>query len=117
MNIILILILCLVSSCGSFKPLALYDVSFKFKRCRASCFDLNTTRNVVLNKCFSEETIREFYDGSQLSFPLNRCEGVAGFTLSDWAVNILPVMRRQSRSDSDSKKVTNISKVLHHLTD
>lgn len=113
MIIILVLTISL-ASCSSIEPQRFYDVSFQFNRCRISCFDLKKVKNIELNNCFTEQEIRDHYDGSQLSYPIEECDGIAGFKLEDWAINIIPWARHDARAE-DKKKVSRVDNFITHL--
>ena len=115
MTIIILALTIFLTSCGSIEPQRFYDISFQFNRCRVSCFDLKEVRNIELNYCFSEEEIRNHYDGSQLSYPIEECDGIAGFKLEDWAINIIPWARHDARSNADKKKASTADNFINHL--
>jgi hypothetical protein len=71
----------------------LYDVSFKYDRCGVRCFDLNTWATVPLEKC--GENLSE-------SLPLESCEGIAGFSLSDMAIEIRPKIKKLNQIKIDA---------------
>ena len=82
------------------KPLPFYDVSFKFNRCRARCFDMGNWENVPANACPElagmNSKMIETKSGKKVEvvdFPIKHCEGVAGPRAEDWAEEVKPKMR------------------------
>jgi len=101
------------------KPLPLCDVSFQFNRCRCRCFDYNkwtTYSDIKTCKNFEEEVAKKankysyflnlilnttrvvkldvngkvVEDYEAKDFPIEYCEGLAGFFLEDAAASIRP---------------------------
>lgn len=91
--------------------LPFYDVSFKYNRCRGRCFDFNQWAIRPLNDCkdLSDDLNKGFgtftadvettLDGEKIvtegvDYPLNRCEGVGGFTAKDLATEVGPKIKK-----------------------
>ena len=82
------------SATFSLKPM--YDVSFRFNRCRARCFDMTNWNAVAIDYCPELEPDVLLYgvgfdgDSDSINLPVERCEGIAGFDLVDIAKDIKP---------------------------
>ena len=74
------------ASCTTFKPHILADISFEKDRCRVRCYDMNNFKTIDDNKCGAH-----FKSGN---YPLDECEGVAGFYLEDVAKEIIPTAKK-----------------------
>ena len=82
------------------KPLPFYDVSFKFNRCRARCFDISNWQDAPANSCpeLAGMNITKDAKGREVvDFPIEHCEGVAGPVAEDWAREVKPKMRHLIR--------------------
>jgi hypothetical protein len=69
----------------------LYDISFQFDRCRGRCFDLNEWKALPMNMCAGMES---YALAESINLPLESCEGIAGFTIEDMAVEIRPKIKK-----------------------
>ncbi len=70
------------------KPVQLCDVSFKYNRCRCRCFNFNSWDALPADKCSEFNGL--ISAGNAVDFPIEHCEGVAGFFLEDAALNVRP---------------------------
>jgi hypothetical protein len=83
-------IICAQINSAKIKPVMIYDVSFQFNRCRGRCLDVNKWETVPLNQCSgTQEDL-----GDSVNFPLESCEGIAGFPFDDIANNIRPNIKK-----------------------
>ena len=92
------------------KPIPACDMSFQFNRCRCRCFNFNTWETLPLNQCpklmeeldanMSFEIVVEKGEEGK-NFPLEYCEGVAGFFVEDMANEIRPNVKGLSRIKAD----------------
>jgi len=76
--IIMLLMMLLAASCkGPTFPIYqnFCDISFEFERCRCRDYNLNTMSPIA---------------GTEENWPLQACDGVAGFMLEDIAIEIRP---------------------------
>jgi hypothetical protein len=71
--------------CWKVKPHLSCDISFQFNRCRCRCLDLKSDLNTVDPKLCGQNWKTDVKD-----FPLESCDGIAGFYLEDIAKNIRP---------------------------
>lgn len=71
----------LVSCVHQIRPSVLCDISFEFKRCRCRLYDLENLKSLETPK----------------DYPLNKCEGIAGFYSKDIAIEILPKIKAKKR--------------------
>lgn len=100
-NIILLLIPLLISSkcarvdvaltckqirSAKINSLPTCDTSFKFNRCRVRCFNLTDYRTVPDWECG-----QDFKSGD---YPLEYCEGCAGFYVDDWPIEVRPKIKK-----------------------
>lgn len=70
--------------------LIMKDVSIQFDRCRLRCFNLNDWQTLPLKECKGYENEA----GNSLNRPLIECEGVAGFSVEDWASEVRPRIKQ-----------------------
>ena len=84
---------------ATIKPLPLCDISFQFNECYCRCFDLNNFKEVNENKC-----TWKYGDFKEGSYPLETCEGLSGFYVNDWAVEVKPKIKKLSRIKYDNCK-------------
>jgi hypothetical protein len=71
-------------TCPKIKPRVSCDVSFQFDRCRCRCFDISKVKAVDSKLCGVD------WNSDVKDFPLQSCEGIAGFYLEDIAIHIKP---------------------------
>lgn len=83
-------IICSQVKKAEIKPLMLFDISFQFNRCRGRCFDLNTWSNLPINQCIGESEFLPIIENNSVNYPLEYCDGIAGFTIEDMALNVRP---------------------------
>jgi len=89
-------LICRQVESATFTVKPMYDVSFRFNRCRARCFDMTNWNAVAIDYCPTlledAETYGVGFDGDSesINLPVDRCEGVAGFSLEDIAKDIKP---------------------------
>jgi len=69
------------------------DISFQFDRCRCRCFNLNDWDTVRDEKCGDD-----FVGGD---FPVEVCEGIAGFYPSVMALELKPKIKDLARIRGD----------------
>ncbi len=79
-------LICAQISRHQIPPVAKCDISFRFNRCRCRCFDLNNWNTLSLNQCSQFRDL----EGTSHNFPLEYCDGVDGFFLSEEASTIRP---------------------------
>lgn len=91
-------IICSQVNSAKIIPIILYDISFKFDRCRARCFDLNTWATLPLNQCAGMDS---YNLGEVANLPLESCEGVAGFSNEDMAIEIRPKIKMLDQIKKD----------------
>lgn len=75
------------------KALPLCDISFQFNRCTCSCYDLETNTNVNDKYC------GEGFESK--AYPLETCEGLAGFFVEDWAKEVIPKIKKLNTIKKD----------------
>ena len=101
-------------------PLILSDISFQFNRCRIRCFDFNEWRELSMDKCpqaygyfkpseeleaMNERELKNFK--AELSkilstdLPIEACDGLAGFSNEDMALEIKPRIKRLNAIKND----------------
>jgi hypothetical protein len=97
-KIIMMLLTLLLTSCvnralvcnqikkSEIKPLVTCDLSFKFNRCRCRCFSL-TKYAIIDDKYCGQSFISDDY-------PVDKCEGLQGFFVEDWATNVRPKQKK-----------------------
>lgn len=85
-NMIVLLMTCFVVSCVCWKvkPRLSCDVSFQFNRCRCRCLDIQNIATVDPKECGLD------WKQDTMNFPIERCDGIAGFYLEDIAKHIRP---------------------------
>ena len=66
------------------------DISFRFNRCKCSCFNLTEYATVDDKECGDD-----FESGR---FPLEACEGMMGFHINDWADEFRPKIKKLNSS-------------------
>ena len=79
------------------KPTPLCDISFQFNRCRCRCLYLkNDLQTVDPKKCGLDwaENVKDF--------PIEHCEGIAGFFVEDIAKHIRPEALETKQCFEDS---------------
>lgn len=84
-----------LTTCPKIKPRLSCDVSFQFNRCRCRCLDIENLKEVDPKLCSLD------WDSSPKNFPLNQCEGIAGFYLEDIATHIRPEARELKQCIED----------------
>lgn len=90
----------------SLKPM--YDISFKYNRCRARCFDMTNWNAVAIANCSQLSSMSEEFGvvkvrnenlskmlgfevvNEVINMPIEKCDNVAGFMLEDIALDIKP---------------------------
>jgi len=100
-------------------PVAMYDVSFVFNRCRVRCFDVNKWETLPLNSC-PQLTPPEYEDflvennedelkklglkgsAEAVNLDINDCEGVIGFKVDSIANELRPKIKRLHSLKVDS---------------
>ena len=85
-------------SCWKVKPKLSCDVSFKFDRCRCRCLDIYNQKTTDPKECdldWAEDT---------RNFPLEQCEGIAGFYLEDITKEIIPQARKTKQCFADQAR-------------
>ena len=88
MNMMMPLMILLVS-CVSIPHAPLYDISFKFNRCRLRCYDFNKLKTVEDSKCGPE-----FVSGN---YSLDRCEQLLAIDAEFFAEELKPAIRFNQR--------------------
>ena len=99
-------IICAQISDNEMKPLASGEISFQFSRCRARCLNPNTWAALKLKECteafpeckecnldvaeYPNRKCEPFCEDLSKNYPLQRCEGIAGFFVEDIALEIRP---------------------------
>lgn len=116
-------IVCAQIESSKIKPLVLKDISFQFDRCRIRCFDINTYNVLSMDKCpdtyeyfltreeLSQFSAQEFKDFKKYlktltssDLPITACEGLSGFDIKDWAVQIKPAIIKLDNVKKDNCK-------------
>jgi len=69
------------------KAMPWHDISIKFDRCRVRCLDIDSFKQVPDGECGDD-----FRSGN---FPLEKCEGVAGFKQVNWAREAKPKIKKR----------------------
>ena len=94
-------IICAQIESAKIKPLMLFDTSFKYDRCRGRCFDFNSWNTLPIKSCIgkSEFLTDKILDekGNEIeviNYPIEFCEGVAGFSYIDMASEIRPKIKK-----------------------
>lgn len=64
-----------------------FDISIKHNRCRVRCLDIDSFKVQPDGECGEE-----FRSGN---FPLEKCEGVAGFIQKNWAIEAKPKIKKR----------------------
>lgn len=83
-------------------PVMLYDVSFQFNRCRGRCFDVNEWKTLPINRCIGELDSQYIpVIDNAINYPLEYCDGVAGFSLDDMSENIRPKVKELNAIKGD----------------
>ena len=83
-------IICAEVKKAEIKPIAWCDISFSPKpRCRCRCLNLGYGRKLADNLCNEGGNI--FKSGN---YPIKDCEGIAGPSHRDWAVEVKPKFLR-----------------------
>lgn len=90
-------IICSQIKSNTIKPIALCDLSLQFNRCRCRCFNPNTWSEVNDNLC-SWKYEEPFKKGD---YPIDYCEGIAGFFIEDIAREVKPKVKNLNRIKSD----------------
>jgi hypothetical protein len=90
-------IICSQIKSAEIKPIELCDISFKFNRCRCRCFNVNSWETLPMNKCSG--TGQDLPD--TIDFPIESCDGVAGFYVNDMAVEIRPKIKELNTIKGD----------------
>jgi hypothetical protein len=87
--------------CWKIKPRVSCDVSFQFDRCRCRCLSLKNDLQTVDPKLCGLDWKTDVKD-----FPIQSCEGIAGFYVEDIAKHIRPeaLETKQCYEDKCSKK-------------
>lgn len=90
-------IICAQINSAKIKPIMIYDVSFKYSRCRGRCLDINNWTTVPLNQCagVAEDL------GESVNLPLESCEGISGFVVEDIADDIRPNIKKLDAIKAD----------------
>jgi len=91
-------IICNQINSAKIVPILLYDISFKFDRCRVRCFDFNSWATLPLNKCVGMELRTE--EGA-INLPLENCEGLSGFSINDMAYELRPKIKKLDQIKKD----------------
>ena len=89
-------IICTEVRTATIEALPLCDISFKFNRCRCRCFNLNNFSNVDDVACGEG-----FKSGN---YDLEYCEGISGFYIEDWALEVKPKVKKLDRIKRDNCK-------------
>lgn len=83
--------------CWKVQPRQSCDVSFQFNRCRCRCLSLKNDLQTVDPKLCGLDWKTDVKD-----FPIEHCEGVAGFFLEDIAKHIRPEALETKQCFEDS---------------
>lgn len=104
-------IYCAQIKSATIKPLLLRDINFQFNRCRIRCFDVNTWGELPFNQCAPVQAGIEFTSfkedviikGKKMAenYPIELCDGIAGFTNTDMAVEIKPKIKKLNSIKND----------------
>lgn len=98
-------IICSQIENSKFPPLLMYDISFKFERCRARCMDINTWTTLPLAKCgvkLDDTELMAIIADNSINYALEKCEGVAGFSIDDVALTVRPTIKKLDQLRKDS---------------
>ena len=97
-------IICNQIKTSEVKPLMMYDVSFKYSRCRGRCFDANKWETLKMGACVPMitepvDTARVLFNGKEetievINYPLEHCEDLTGFNYKDMAYEIRPKVKK-----------------------
>jgi len=79
-------------------PLILSDISFQFNRCRIRCFDFNEWKELDMKMCKGFEQLT---DEKSIDLPIDACDGLAGFSNEDMALEIKPRIKRLNAIKND----------------
>jgi hypothetical protein len=79
------------------KPIPLCDISMQFNRCRCRCFSPSNWSEADDKLC-SWRYPEPFRKGD---YPIDYCEGMAGFFLEDIALEVKPKVKNLARINSD----------------
>jgi len=88
----------LFTSCSKLPPQILADISLKFNRCRIRCYSIPDLKLLPLYRCDipTDEMAR--------NYPLEKCDGIAGFYLESWAKEIIPHAKKAKAYYEDACK-------------
>ncbi len=90
-------IICSQVKSATIKPIVLCDLSMQFNRCRCRCFNANRWAEVEDRAC-KWRYPEPFKKGD---YPIDYCEGIAGFYLEDIAQEVKPKVKKLSRIKTD----------------
>jgi len=90
-------LICAQVNSATIKPIVLCDLSMQFNRCRCRCFNLNAWDEVEDKACKWAHD-EPFKKGD---YPIDYCEGIAGFYLEDIAREVKPKVKKLSKIKSD----------------
>jgi len=90
-------IICPQVKANFIKPIPICDISLQFNRCRCRCFNPNTWSEIKDSFC-SWHHNEPFKKGD---YPIDYCEGIAGFYIEDIALEVKPKVKNLARIKSD----------------
>jgi hypothetical protein len=86
---------CLEIKTARIRPVITCDISFQFKTCSCRCFNVNDWEKI------SDKNCKNFTEGD---YPLETCDGIAGFFLDDIATEIKPKIKKLASINRDNCK-------------
>lgn len=89
-------VICTQLDASRIKALPLCDISFQFNRCKCRCFDFNNWSEIDDRACKWR-----YGDFSSGEYPLEACEGIAGFFVDDIAVEVKPKVKKLAKLKAD----------------
>ena len=90
-------IICSQVNSANIKPIPICDLSLQFNRCRCKCFDPN--KWLPTDDIYCSHNGESFKSGS---YPIDYCEGIAGFFLEDIATEVKPKIKKLAKIKSDN---------------
>ncbi len=91
-------IICQQVESTKIKPIILSEVSFEFMRCRIRCFDFNEWKELDMKQCKGFESLT---DEKSINLPIEACDGIAGFSNEDMAIEVKPKIKKLNAIKND----------------
>lgn len=96
-RIMMLLMIFLISCNAHIRPQLLRDISFQFDRCRIRCWDIANQETIPFQMCDDR-----YQSKGAIDFPIEYCDGIAGFKLEVIAEYILPDVKEAIEECQDT---------------